>query len=47
MAEIDQLLDELEIAWQPGTSRRKRQASDVIHDLIVEAKKLPMKDGEN
>lgn len=41
------LLDELENAWQPGTSRRKRQASDVIHDLINEVKKLPILEGED
>jgi hypothetical protein len=40
---INGLLDELEQAWQPGTSRKKRQAHDIISDLTSEVKKLPIK----
>jgi hypothetical protein len=40
---IEGLLDELEQSWQPGTSRRKRQAHDIISDLTSEVKKLPIK----
>lgn len=47
MTDINLLLDELDDAWQPGTSRRKRQAIDVIHDLIKEVKKQPIKDDDN
>ena len=44
----ERLLDELEYAWQPGTSHRKRQPSDIIQDLITEVKKLPViEEGEN
>jgi len=42
-SKTDSLLDELEQAWQPGTSRRKRQAHDIIIDLKSEVKKLPIK----
>jgi hypothetical protein len=45
--DINVLLNELESAWQPLTTKHKRQASDIIHDLACEIKKLPVLDEDD